>query len=215
MPVAVNPEEYTDDRAKGRIIENVITWAGDYNEALANSKINIEKELQEGEVFWVKPISPKPESVVFPLTIKWLIYSNEEANQLLLRAVDKLNKKQLNYALNNIVKIDLEPSDNQSIYFLTGRITISLDQLIELEQDSLKEIEESLNSLEVEEKLTLIKINISDLNVRAGSGANYDVIGQVYLEESYPLLQEQNKWFKIRMNNNLEGWIFSDYAVKQ
>ncbi|MCH7759366.1 pilus assembly protein PilM [Patescibacteria group bacterium] len=215
VPVAVKPEEYTDDRAKGRIIENVITWAGDYNEALANSKINIEKELQEGEVFWVKPISPKPESVVFPLTIKWLIYSNEEANQLLLRAVDKLNKKQLNYALNNIVKIDLEPSDNQSIYFLTGRITISLDQLIELEQDSLKEIEESLNSLEVEEKLTLIKINISDLNVRAGSGANYDVIGQVYLEESYPLLQEQNKWFKIRMNNNLEGWIFSDYAVKQ
>lgn len=215
VPIAVKPEEYTDDRAKGRIIENVITWAGDYNEALANSKINIEKELQEGEVFWVEPISPKSESVVFPLTIKWLIYANEEANQLLLQAVDKLNKKQLNYALNNIVKIDLEPSDNQNIYFLTGRITISLDQLIELEQDSLKEIEESLNSLEVENKLGLIKINISDLNVRAGSGPNYDVIGQVYLEESYPLLQEQNKWFKIRMNNNLEGWIFSDYAVKQ
>ncbi|MDA2922327.1 pilus assembly protein PilM [Patescibacteria group bacterium AH-259-L07] len=137
IPAAVDPREYTSDRVPGRIIENEIIAAGDYTEAVAHARIQAEKELQQGEVLWQKPISQEPEALDFPLIIQWVAYASDESNNLLIKEVDKLNTKNIDYALNNIVKLKLEPSDNENIHILTGRVTISVNQLIDVEEEQL------------------------------------------------------------------------------
>jgi len=52
------------------------------------------------------------------------------------------------------------------------------------------------------------------LNVRMGPGTNYPIIQKVYPGESYPLLDENGKWFKIELEEEKSGWISVRYATK-
>ncbi len=234
VPVVVKAEEYTSDRVRGRIIENTIKGAGDYNEARANSKILAGKELQPGEVLWEEPISPEPKELIFPLIIKWLVYSEGDANKILLGEVDKLNKNNVDYALNNIIKTDLEPSDDKDMYFLFGKVTVSINQLIEIKEEEEAEsggevekrqkeeveqveeqvLEKETGESEKKELVTIQDTEVGWLNIRSGPGTNYSKIGRAYPGENYPLLQEQDGWYKIEVDKETQGWVFSDYAVK-
>ena len=53
------------------------------------------------------------------------------------------------------------------------------------------------------------------LNVRAGPGTTYPILTKVYPGQSYPLLQEAEKWYKIKVDLNTEGWVIDQYAAKQ
>ena len=252
VPVAVDAEEYTNDRVKGRIIENTIKGAGNYIEALSNARILAEKELQQKEILWPaplevinkngvvvlkpqkllmgkNPVSPEPEDLVFPVVFKWLVYFDQEANKLFLKEIDKLNKDNIDYALNNIVKIGLELSSNKYIYFFIDRITISLNQLMQVPEEQTKSIEKIVEQEAMQEPLAIEMEKTAQenvliqevVNVRSGPGTNYSKIGRVYSGESYPLLQEQDQWYKIRIPANAAGrdeqgeaWIFSKYANK-
>jgi len=68
----------------------------------------------------------------------------------------------------------------------------------------------------IEEKTTQVVVNqgISSLNVRKGPGTEYDIVTKVYPGESYPLLQEQEEWYKIRVDEETEGWLFATYVLK-
>jgi hypothetical protein len=53
------------------------------------------------------------------------------------------------------------------------------------------------------------------LNVRSGPGTNYPILTKVYPGKSYPLLQEEEKWYKIKAGLDIEGWVTDQYAAKQ
>ncbi|MDA2936203.1 pilus assembly protein PilM [Patescibacteria group bacterium AH-259-L05] len=222
IPVAIDEREYTSDRAKGRAITSTILGAQTYDEAVARARIQAEKELQQGEVLWQKPISQESEVLKFPLIIKWVAYVFYDSNDLIIKEVDKLNKNNIDYALNNIVKLKLEPSDNKNIYILTGRVTISVNQLIEIEEPEEESAEETGEEKidkqpEVigQEVVKIQETGIAYLNARSGPGTNYDKVGRVYPGKSYPQLQEQDLWYKIKIDDTTEGWIYSIYTTKE
>ncbi len=68
-----------------------------------------------------------------------------------------------------------------------------------------------------QEKVEMIIVQQTEtgwLNVRMGPGTEYPVIKKIYPGESYPLLDEFNKWYKIKVDEEKAGWIFSRYAKK-
>ena len=219
ISLAVDSQEYADDRARARIVEDIVETAGHYNEAVAHSRAAVQKELKEGESLWPTPINA--EQNVFPMTIKWVVYSEKDADGLFLKEIDKLNKDKIDYMLNNIEKNHLEPTDNPNVFYLTARVTISLNELIKEE----KEEEESGPEEEEEEKIPEEIPEISEsviiketptgwLRVREEPGIGYPEIAKVYPGESYPLLEESGEWYKIKIDEEIKGWVFSMYVNK-
>lgn len=54
-----------------------------------------------------------------------------------------------------------------------------------------------------------ITVNADTLNVRSGPGLDQEIIGQIHKTEKYKVLEEQNNWYKIKTQNDKEGWVAS------
>ena len=80
-------------------------------------------------------------------------------------------------------------------------------------EEAVPEEEEEL----VEEKIikVVVQAKISRLNVRKGPGISYPIIAKVYPGEVYQLLQEQDEWYKINIDEQTQGWVFARYVSKQ
>ncbi|MBU1868623.1 PEGA domain-containing protein [Patescibacteria group bacterium] len=52
------------------------------------------------------------------------------------------------------------------------------------------------------------------LNVRSGPSLNASIIGKVYPGSSYEFLEERTGWYKIRIDNQVQGWVYAQYAEK-
>ncbi|MCL0067713.1 N-acetylmuramoyl-L-alanine amidase [Peptococcaceae bacterium] len=67
--------------------------------------------------------------------------------------------------------------------------------------------------LAVEENLYKhVLITTDFVNVRKGPGLNYTVIGQVNSGERYLWLDSTDKWYKLLLRENIEGWVFNELA---
>ena len=53
------------------------------------------------------------------------------------------------------------------------------------------------------------------LNVPSRPRKTYPILTKVYPGKSYPLLQEAEKWYKIKADLDIEGWVTDQYATKQ
>lgn len=134
VPVAVVAEEYTEDRVRGRIVEINFGFNGDYEDVKLKSQEDVVTQLKIGEKLWAEPIYIIPEKEVVNLVeSKWLVYSEKEASAILLQTLNNLNKYEIPYSLNEISIIGLEITDNESIFYLIGEITVYLNELINIE----------------------------------------------------------------------------------
>lgn len=52
------------------------------------------------------------------------------------------------------------------------------------------------------------------LNVREGPAVSYNMIKKINPGESYTFLEEKTGWYKIKLGEEKEGWIASQYANK-
>lgn len=233
IPLAVDAAEQTPDRVKGKIIENVINAAGDYNEAVAFSRTAASKQLKKGEKLWLEPLNKlsEPQEAVFPITIKWLAFNEKEAADLFLEEIEKINSGKTEFIFNKIEKLSLEPTENPDIFYLSGQITISLNQLIvqesgagangatssqstsSLSTSSLPAVSDRATSSQPQ--AVIQETETGWLNVRTGPGTNFSVVAKVFPGESYPLLEELTNWYKIEIGEGKEGWISAKYAKKQ
>ena len=170
---------------------------------------------------WFEPISPAQS--VFPMEIKWLIYSDEDVNKLLFAEVDKLNINEIEFALSNIEKTGIEPTDNANVFYIEGKVTLVLNELIEkaikAEEPSggiepKKEIA-PIEKVEEKPKVVISDTSTGGLNVREGPGTNYPKIDLVYPGETYPQLDEFEGWYKIELGDSQEGWVYSQYADRE
>lgn len=55
----------------------------------------------------------------------------------------------------------------------------------------------------------IVTVETSILNVRYGPGLSHDVITQVAEKDRLILLGEENKWYKVRLNDDQVGWVAS------
>lgn len=55
----------------------------------------------------------------------------------------------------------------------------------------------------------VVTVETSNLNVRYGPGLSHDVLTQVEEKERLFLLGEENKWYKVRLNDDSVGWVAS------
>ncbi len=132
VPVAVNEKEYTEDRVSGRIIENTIVDNQSYEDALALSAELANMSLKNDELLTMKPINQiNSDSLIFPLKIAWIAFNKNEAENLFIKEIQRINDKNISYILNSINFKDVEPTDNPNIYLLNGEAKIFADNIIE------------------------------------------------------------------------------------
>lgn len=55
-------------------------------------------------------------------------------------------------------------------------------------------------------------IQENNVNVRSGPGTDYEQIGQVNREESYPIIEEDDDWVEVQFENST-GWITKEYLT--
>jgi len=85
----------------------------------------------------------------------------------------------------------------------------------ELVKEEIKK-EETESAATTTAKIGQIKIIQTEtgwLNVRSQPSTNADIITKVYPQESYPLLEKNQNWFKIELKDKKVGWISSKYAT--
>lgn len=217
VPVAARNSEYRVERIKGRLIENVISQAADYQEAVVRSRLAVEKDLKTGERLWLEPLPAKDENL--PATVRWLVYSQEDAEKLFLAEVDKLNQSKTDYVLDDIEMNVLEETINSGVFYLKGKATVKLNQLFESAEQGERVESSAVEETKIEptpiQKVIIKETETGWLNVRKGPGTNFPSAVKIYPGEKYELLEDSGNWLKIKVDEDTEGWIFSIYGLKE
>ncbi|MFH0951075.1 MAG: pilus assembly protein PilM [bacterium] len=228
--IAGREDIYQSAYISGRVVNDVIQTDGSYEEALTHSKNNIQKSIAEGEKYWPEPLSGTEvkDNVQFPLTFVWMIYSEKEANLLLLAEVDKLNINKVDYSLVNMEKKRIIPiADKPNHYYLEAEISIMTSELLPIAAGADVVTTDTTDATAEEEAITAetttnntgTLVVISDtgtgfLNVRQGPGTSYDLVGKVTPGDRLPFLEESNGWYKITLTDGQIGWVVATYAQK-
>lgn len=55
-------------------------------------------------------------------------------------------------------------------------------------------------------------VNTETLNIRKGPSTHTNVVGRVYSQGSYRVLEEYDNWIKIKIGANTEGFVHADYV---
>ncbi len=117
------------------------------------------------------------------------------------------------YAIIKVsVKQELEPQPEAGPPQVKEQQEIVPEEKI-VQEEAVPEEEEEL----VEEKIikVVVQAKISRLDVRKGPGTSYPIIAKVYPGEVYQLLQEQDEWYKINIDEQTQGWVFARYVSKE
>lgn len=64
------------------------------------------------------------------------------------------------------------------------------------------------------DKIRVLGTSTGFLSVRSKPDLTGAILGQIYPEEKYIVLERSTDWVKIRLNNGIEGWISSRYTEK-
>lgn len=51
--------------------------------------------------------------------------------------------------------------------------------------------------------------------IRSGPGTDYSKIGTVYKGSSLTVLETNDMWYHVKLNNGLKGWVYSRYVKKE
>lgn len=63
-------------------------------------------------------------------------------------------------------------------------------------------------------RVKILPTGVGFLRVRSGPGTSFDEVVKINPGEEYPVLAEQNSWYKIRLKDGREGWITGQWAQK-
>jgi hypothetical protein len=240
IPIAIKKIEYTADRIRGRVIEDLAVAGKSFKQAIDDSRAIVINSLDSGETLWSEPLNyselNKGELLDVDKVIQWLVYSERDANSLFLKGVSDANKNNINYILDEIKKVSIELSDNDSIIYLNGEVSISLNELIEntpvdIIQNDVVPVDSSVTTTTTTESIIeetafntgdkfikIIIINDTEtgwLNIRNGAGSSYPILAKVYPGEEYGVIEERSGWQKIRLSDGREGWLSAKYTQEK
>jgi N-acetylmuramoyl-L-alanine amidase len=55
--------------------------------------------------------------------------------------------------------------------------------------------------------LTQVRITWAYVNLREGPGIQYKMIGKAYMDNTFEILDENQGWLRVRLENGTEGWM--------
>ena len=102
-----------------------------------------------------------------------------------------------------------------------GDVTLSLNQKIETDvTDEIETVDNEVVDENQQESETLYSVIILEtptgfLNVRSGPSTSYSKISEVFTDDEFVVLKEDNNWVKIMVSEDLQGWITLKYADKK
>jgi Tfp pilus assembly PilM family ATPase len=121
FPIAANPSEYTADRVKGRVVIDTLDKATALSTAIAQSKEKISVEKKRGEVLWSEPLNkPKTDaSIVFPLKLEWLFFSEADLKNLYTQDIKKEYSDE--FLFDKLEYLQLEATENKNVYNMSSK----------------------------------------------------------------------------------------------
>jgi len=81
-------------------------------------------------------------------------------------------------------------------------------------KEAEKKEESSSDNQEDKPLVEILSTPTGWLRVRQGAGVSFPEIARIKPGEEYSLLEENDGWFKIQLNDKQEGWISGKYAAK-
>lgn len=209
IPVDVNPKSQVETAVKGRVATNTIKEAINWQEAVNLSRGEISQLLVEGEKIWPGPINTpsNTESLIFPLLLNWLIYKESELGGIFITELSKRQSQEVDIIIKEFKISNLESSQIYGVYNLKGAVEIVSKHPMSLT--------DAVIAVAIEEGKQFIRVLPMDipLNVRAGPSTSYDILTEINSLEEYELLNEENDWQKLKINES-EGWVYSLYTEK-
>lgn len=126
--VTLDNKAYTSEKIRARIFKTEIKNPMNYEEVLELSKSDIEKQISAGETYWKNHLNEvNKESLIFPLTLEWLVYPEKDINQVFL--FNLKNQQQEEFLLNSITLTDVvKEGDN---YYMIANVDISVNGVAE------------------------------------------------------------------------------------
>lgn len=229
--VKLIPEGITSDtvswQGKVRINRDSLTFV---NRELGSSDIS-----SAGEIFTVSRMEQKPkngnsgevlvetepsgaivyldndEKGVSPMLIQDVVKGDHEISVFLPGFFRRTHK----------INVDGTFRTNTSFKLAIDQTKKDIDQLRQEKQKERSEKEASASAAAKEkENEGVTQIVIQDtptgfLRVRQEPSTSATEIAKVNPKQKYPLVEETDGWFKIKVEDGKEGWVSSDYAVKE
>lgn len=127
LPVNTSKTNAKSGQIRGRQAGSVIAMAMSYEKAVKQGKEEVGKDIKKGEVIWEHPLDDGAKrSMVFPLQLDWLIFSEQDANNLFLSEAKKLAGPKADFILDSIRFESLNRSRqaSSSLFYLTAKIKI-------------------------------------------------------------------------------------------
>jgi hypothetical protein len=227
--VKLIPEGVSSDtvswQGKVRVYKNALTYV---NRELGSSDVS-----SAGETFTVVKMDKKPKNGNYGE----IFVETEPAGAIVYLDNDEKGVSPL--VMEEVLKGDHEISVFMPGFFRrTHKINVdggyrtyttfklAIDQTQKKVEDLQKEAQtardkEASESAQVTESSSSgTKIRIKDtptgfLRVRQEPGTNGAEIAKVNPDESYPMVEETDGWFKIKLADGKEGWVSADYSEKE
>ena len=180
---------------------------------LINYNFQDEPAYQSGEMLTLSPISQKDSAA-----LKIITYPNQ--------AIVNIDGQTKGYTPLFLEKIEsgqhivevTSPAYQNYVLKLNLNAGYELECQIKLAAEKEeKKAEETLPvaTSSPQEMIEILATPNGWLRVRQGPGTSYPEIAKVNSGEEFPLLEEKDGWFKIRIEEGQEGWISSQYAQKE
>jgi hypothetical protein len=132
LMIVTETNSYAENKVRGRIINDRLESAKDFDEALNLSRRKIAQDLLANEELWMEPLNEiiDKSQLSYPLTLRWLVFDKQDVVKIALADIDKSNVNKLPYAFNDIKKTKVEKTDLLGVVYLYGQISISLNEEI-------------------------------------------------------------------------------------
>jgi type IV pilus assembly protein PilM len=171
LPINTDTKNMASGQIRGRIFQNEVATAMPFTTALNNSFAETKKQLKKGETIWSSPINNISErSIVFPLKINWLVYSEQDANSLFLSEAKRLAGTKSDFLLNTISfdRLDRSRKASSTLFYLSATVNLSTKTKQKYETQAV------INDLLPSEASTspAIKTNVNGNNISNNSTQN-------------------------------------------
>ena len=214
--------------ASGRIVEDTVTAANTYEEAVNLSRRNVSGSLAGGESVWQQPMNEIIPSTVFkpPVAFRWLVFSDKEVLSLAMSAIKTLDTDNIPFDFVSWSKDTVDKTGDLNTVYLSGRLTVSVDKIFAqaLTVSSTPSLVTNTSSspgttastvtttaTTVAGRVTVKPTETGWLNVRAGQGIDYPVIAKVNPGETYELVSRSGTWAQIKLSDGQVGWVAGRY----
>lgn len=130
--------------------------------------------------------------------------------------VDVSPTKQMVDSGEHELKVDAE-GYSESLLTIQAVPRYNLTAVVELERnDSERVVEQDSEESDDLGMITILSTPVGYLRVRAEDSTEAQEVAQVEPGEEYELIEENEDkdWFKIKLSDEQEGWIFAQYATK-